>query len=257
MIFSKGALFPVHRRGGWLVFISIIILLFQDSSIIAQEFRLGCQLGMGAYSMEQLKNLEQQLVSQVPGAKQKVADYPSYWFYQPSFSVNWNRVSLGLVLGAHSSGSRYSLVDYSGEYRFDSRITGNSFGALFKLKLNPGHPVNVSLYSEAGYISSTINMNEYFIVDEQLLVDESLSARSHNFYMEPGLEIACPIYFFIVAIQLGYCVQFGGDGLHGFYDGRKFELTTYKGPVKPEWRGSRIGGSLSFNLNRIFTSKSQ
>jgi hypothetical protein len=247
----------IRRRERLLFLIMAGVLLLKSPFIVAQEIHLGCQWGKGAYYMEHLKSFERQLVGEIPGAKQKVADYPPYWFYQPSISINWYRLSLGMAVGIHTTGSRYSLIDYSGEYRFDTRIKGSTFGTVLKFMINPKHPVNISLCSKAGIISSKADMMEYFVVDEQVLIDESVNSRSRNYYLEPGIEISCPIYFVIVAVQAGTFVQFGGNGLHGIYEGQEFEFSDYNGPVKPEWQGYRISGSLTFNLNRLFTKKKQ
>lgn len=250
----KTAFLHSFGRKRWLVLITVFVFLLPGSSIVAQEVQLGFQWGKGAYSMEHLKYYELRLSSQMPDGKQKVVDYPPFWFYQPAVSVSWNRISLGLALGVHSTGSRYSLIDYSGEYRFDSRIMGRTLGAVFKFKINPSHPVHVSLYSEAGLIFTRLNMKEYFVVDEQILINESIDSRSFNYYMEPGLEISCPVYLFVVAVQAGSCVQFGGNGLHGSNEEEEYEFSDNKGPVIPEWKGYRISGSLFFNLSRLFTA---
>ncbi len=225
-------------------FIQIIVLFFlllpKSYLLIAQNVKIGIQAGVGTYKMTDLKNLNE-YVSQNNSLNPKItSNYPAFLYYQPTVIFEFKNINLGFLYSHQSTGSRISILDYSGEYRFDSKINSNAFGILSEVKLNPEKILSFRLYSELGVAKTKLNLIEFFKVYDETLLNDKYAFESYNYYFEPGIKISYPNNHFCFEFNLGYLKQFGKETLTG-----KEVLTNELGDkIKPDWSGFRCGLSV-------------
>ena len=223
-------------------FTIILFILINHSYLSnAQEFKVGFQSGLGTYKMHRLKDLSNYLAYYNSLLPKVVSNYPSYFYYQPSVTFAFKKINLGFLYSFHSTGSRISIKDYSGEYRFDSKIKCHTLGTVGEINLNPEKKIKFILYSEVGVIFTKLNLTESFTVNDQSLIDIKYDFTSKSYYYEPGLKISYPLSSILFECNLGYFKQFGKGT---FKTSDDLNVYTNGDLLKPDWSGLRIGISV-------------
>lgn len=208
-----------------LLFISVC------SAAFAQNIKFGVQFGIGTYSMTKLKDLNTTVLESLPFEAKIVSNYPPYFYYKPAFLFSFYRMNLGLKATYYSTGSRISSKDYSGEYRFDSKVSCLVPGVyadfyLFRLFKE----CRVAAFSEGGIIFSKLGFTESLVVDNQEIINKSFDDKFKEYYVEPGLKFEFQTYpSVMLELNMSYFVQFTGEGLVS---------------QGPDWRGLRLGLSV-------------
>lgn len=229
----------------------LMLLILPASSLMAQYPYLGFQWGVGSFKMNDLSEFNSYVIGGSHLEAELIDDYPPYYFYKTTIGYNYKRYKFGLLHSYQSTGSRYSLIDYSGEYLYDTKIKSNSFAFLVEYNLNPNKVFQISLFSEFGAISSKLLLEEVLSIDEEILSDESYALKASNAYWDPGIRISYPVLFFELYFSASYCMQFKGKGFY-FIDNP--DLPLYGGssvPRNPDWTGYRLGIGININLNAL------
>ena len=228
------------------VFHIVILILISTLQGNSQQLDAGIQAGFGTYSMKDLKMINSTISSDLPFDTKVVEDFPIYFYYRPYILVNTRYVSFGPVYTFQSTGSRVSGKDYSGEYRFDMMVNSSAPGIYGEVYLKPVNKVQGSVYTIFGGLFSNLKMNEYLVVQDEVMTDDDYSFKSSNFFLEPGFNLRYPVKFLKLGINAGYLFQFGGKSFY-FADNKDAELINNKtgDPVKSGWNGFRIGLSVS------------
>lgn len=222
-----------------------IILLLVSCTIpgFAQKIKLEAGYGIGAYSMKDLKSLNNLLLDKLP-VKGKITDnFPA----QPSESVALtaqigNRFVVGLT-GSHSTtGSRVSYKDYSGEYKCDELLTSYAPGILVGVKLYKGI-VDVSVMADAAYSFTKLKMEESLLTET---TKKSFTANSIT--VLPEIKIARIIKRFELGINAGYLYDFGAD--YSASDGSgNIKNTKTNQKISNNWSGYRLSLNLGYWFN--------
>jgi hypothetical protein len=191
--------------------------------------------------MSDLKSLNNYIANNNPTNPKITTNFPAFYFYKPSVVFAFNRVNLGLIYSFYSTGSRVSIKDYSGEYRFDTKLKSSAYGFLTEINLHTQKHFKIDLYNELGLIKTSLNLVEFFKVYDQTLADNNYNFDSKNYYCEPGLKASYTLSSFEFAFNLGYFQQFGDEVFNGknntwiSVDGEK---------AGPDWSGLRVGMSV-------------
>jgi hypothetical protein len=228
-------------------FFVAILLVFQLNSF-SQSFKLGIQSGYGSYSMSGLKGFNSFVVSSIPFETRVVDSYPSYVYYQPSLIYSFNDFSFGALYSYQSTGSRISSVDYSGEYKLDTRIKTSAIGFSiehnFRIVENP--MPYFAPYLKLGYMFTSMQLNEFLRVYDETYVDYGLQLSSDNYFIEPGIKIGYGFGKLDTNLSLGYLFQFGDGYLKG--PNKTYLITDKDKKISPDWSGFRLGISLVFRI---------
>lgn len=232
--------------------LTLLSLLFVSLyASYGQEVLIGFQSGMGWYKMEELKYFNSGVAKTNPIEPQLIDDFPPFLYYQPFISLKWDRVELGISYSSHSTGSRYSKEDYSGEYLFDIRISSQGPALLCNYRILKLGNFCFMGYNELGLLKTTMIMDESLFLDDMSFFDETYRFISSDFYWEPGLEIEYPVSLFLFEFNVGYCLQGNGKGLS--YQGDRYEayLQVSGVNVHAGWNGLRLGLTASINLTML------
>lgn len=227
--------------------ILLLILSSYCSIAYSQDIELGIQTGIGTYNMKDLKGLNEVFFKSLPFQVKMISNYPSYFYYKPTFLLSFNKFRIGLQASYYSTGSRISSKDYSGEYLYDTRINciaPSVYGdfSLFQLF----GKCKVMLYSEGGVTFSQLSLKEDLTVDNENLTNSSYAFKSRNYYIEPGLKLEYQLSKLMnIGLDAGYFAQFGKND---FVSDKNEVLNNRNETIGPDWSGLRVGLSLSVSL---------
>lgn len=225
----------------------LIIFLILAISIYSQGIEVAFQTGLSNFKMSDLKELNQRVY--LPFDTELVSDFPAYYYYQPSAYLTFKKINVGISYSFHSTGSRISRKDYSGEYFFDTKVKSDSYSLNIEYNTTQKENLNFFIYSEFGKISSLLTIKEYFDLYDENYIDNKFIYKSKNYYFEPGFKIIYPIREVKFALNLGYLIQFGKNSFRLIEDSRvDLSIPYINKSVKPGWSGIRIGISVHFQL---------
>jgi hypothetical protein len=213
-----------------------LILTLIPSCLFSQAIKIGFQSGLGTYNMKDLQNFNKSLLRNLPFDTRIVAEFPSYWYYQPSIAVELNNLSIGILCFYNSTGSRISGKDYSGEYYLDMKIHTNSPGIFIETDLASVSRLKFSFTSGIGFLFSRLNINEHLKVGDNILTNDDYNFKSRNYYFQPGCKASYSWKSISFEINNGYLIQFGDR--------------VFFGKVKPNWDGFRIGISVLYYFKK-------
>ncbi len=223
-----------------------ILLLFTVVCGYSQKLGIGFQTGVGTYNMSGLEDLNSYVIRNLPIKTKLVSDFPAYWYYRPSVSLNFDRFSIGFLSTFQSTGSRVSAKDYSGEYRFDIKVKSNNPGIYAEAALFVQEKMQLTFSSIVGISLSRLKMEEYTAVYDEKQTDNT-EFKALNYYVEPGFNFYCQVYFITVGINAGYFLQFGKQAYYT-NNNKDYKMGNpgTGAPIKPDWNGFRVGLSARY-----------
>lgn len=232
------------------LFYTVLLQMF-ISSLIGQTFKIEYQQGYGSYSMKDLKQLNETISSELQFTTGIENNFPMYWFFRPSISLVFKNYEIAINYGFQSTGSRVSAKDYSGEYFLDLEVESHSPGILIAIKLNDFNQFSLNLYTNVGVYYTNLKLEESFTLDNESLINESISLKGFNYFFEPGLRLNYPINSFNLALNAGYNIQLGEQGFYA-ENNKKYELRNpnTNNIVSPGWNGIRIGLAIGYTFNK-------
>ena len=215
----------------------------------SQQFSAGFQSGIGTFSMQQLKKLNEAAMKVLPFDTKVVENFPIYFYYRSSILMKIKRISFGPVYTFQSTGSRISGKDYSGEYRFDMIINSSAPGIYAEVDFLEQNKLQFSFYSIFGVLLSSLRMKEYLYILEETVTDNNYKFKAFNMFAEPGFRLSYPVKFLDVGINAGYQIQFGNKSFY-FIENKNAKLVNPESedPVKPGWNGFRFGLSVFYTF---------
>lgn len=229
--------------------IHILLLLF-PAVLSGQGFLVGFQSGVSSFGMTELKRFNEFVVGFSNLDAKPVHDYPSWFYYRANLAIDWKTFYIQGVYNTTSTGSRYSIYDYSGEYLYDTRIRAENPMVGFGVYLNKGPHLRFSLSNLVGRYDTELELQEYLTVSTINYYDETTDLAARNYCWEPALRCSWRKYFFQLSGYLGYLVQFEGEGLYPLENPDYHIKPGYAiKPVEPGWNGIRAGIEFSFFLS--------
>jgi hypothetical protein len=233
------------------VLISIVLLSVFG---YGQDINIGIQSGIGSYKMKSLHNLNKSMASPLPTDDAVISDLPPYVYLQAEADLGFleNRFSIGILVSAHSTGSRVYYSDYSGLYRCDMKISDYTVGSIFKARVFRFSKFDVDAYSEFGFSTTTLNTEEFFQIGTSS-IERKQTYDSSPAYFEPGIRINYSLKKMSVGLNAGYAINIGDT-----FTIIGNEIVILRNPwtgenIVSDWSGFRLGINVSFKL---FTVKS-
>ena len=193
--------------------------------------------------MKDLKAINNDIISSLPFDAKVVSDFPVYFYYEPNFHLNINKLGLGLIYTYQSTGSRVSAKDYSGEYRFDLQIEANSFGLSVDYDIWSNDNYKLTVGSAFRIMFSKLKASEYFAIRDSVTIDNTAYFNSKNYSLEPGLTFSRSFGNYIsLELNAGYLFCFGAQPFRSL-DNSDYILhyPDSDKPIKPDWNGFRLG----------------
>ena len=225
----------MHRQT--IFFLSFMLLII---TVRAQKFELAASIGMGTYSMKDLKQINKNALEILPFEAQITNEFPPWIQYRASVVYNLHdKYKFGIVYIHNSTGSRISSKDYSGEYSFDNLLTGNSAGILLGMNLFRMQRFTIDLDAIFGGIFTR------FVNKEQLAVaDTVISAtstfNSTSFFCNPELEFTYSFPVVNAGAFFGYMLDAGGKSTWSNWSGMRLGVfVAMRFPYTIETKGKK------------------
>jgi hypothetical protein len=230
-------------------FLFVLLTVAEGISMYSQQLSIAFSGGVGTFSMSELKSLNESL--QPDFDAELVTSFPPYFFYKPSLLLRLHRYTAGLTYTYQSTGSRISAKDYSGEYRFDTKVHSNNMGLYVSADVVKWTNLRISVYAEPGLSFSSLEINQYLCLFDTVLDDQTTRFKALNFYLEPGIDFSYLVSPSVTATaNLGYYLQWGKQDFYtgGDKDNELVNPITDES-VKPGWKGLRFGITLAYNIS--------
>lgn len=219
--------------------LSFLLFLFLLPVFLpAQQVEIAAGSGYAACNMSDLKDLNETLMKQLPFESEVVDNFPAWFTYRVSVVNTFeDRVSLGAIYTHSSAGSRVSSADYSGEYHYDTQLTGNSLGLLIGYKVFRYNKLDVRVRTTFGMMVTNASFDEYLQVNGSESSD-SYSMSSLSLYLDPEIAVHYRFGLFGAALFGGYRFDLTG---HLVLNGQKTNVVS-------NWSGFNAGAELTISL---------
>ncbi len=229
----------------------LTILLFSNGPAQTSNqkiIRYGFDLCYARYAMQDLKNLNRKILNQtkdrIPGLA-TTENFPAFVNYALTFYFPFLRTPYGVYLNYSSTGSRNTYGDYSGTIYQDLIVRRVTLGLFTE------HSFDVFPHHQFYIAMRFGNFVHWLVIDERLSIDSKTIANKSKFW---GLGLK-------LEPNIGYRFEYESWQI-GFYLGYEFDLPVLdlrstqnfdsklflgKSPVNPEWKGLRLGLTLSYS----------
>ncbi|MDD2796990.1 MAG: hypothetical protein PHV20_00200 [Bacteroidales bacterium] len=185
-----------------ILFFSIIVLL---NNITAQKTYFGFETGYGTYSMTQIKQILENSMNTNEIQPHRVSNFPGYLLFRPYLEIEYQYFNLGVAYTLLSTGSRYSIHDYSGEYKLNAQIVGNAVGMFAEIPISSFKNFKFLISAEGGIIFNKIKLNENIQLTDIYHQQDGYNLTSINIFVKPYLKLEYQIWKNISTnIVIGY-----------------------------------------------------
>jgi len=174
-----------------ILFFSLIVLL---NKLSAQKTHFGFDTGYGTYEMTEIKHSFKSSMNANVFKPHCVSDFPGYIFFRPYLEIEYQYLNIGIAYTLMSTGTRYSIYDYSGEYKFDAQIVGNSAGVFAEIPVYSFKSLKILLAAESGIIFNKMKLDENIQLKEIFQQQDDYNLTSNNIFVKPYLKAKYKIW---------------------------------------------------------------
>jgi hypothetical protein len=234
----------------YLKFIFTLILLSQlsgNAQVSPARLSFSVSASYGSFNMEHLKDINEELVRQLPFNVKSVDNFNPRFYFDGSLQTTlFSKMVLGINYQYYTTGSRIGQKDYSGHYTFDLIANGHYAGLEPGVILSNKKVICIIASVKCGALFTGIEMNEDFEVGEIKSTDfQDLKAFSIG--ITPTIKATIPIIRPLrCSLSLGRMIDTGGK-LH-LPDDKDAVLMINNSKVKTGWSGWRIAIELNIDI---------
>ena len=229
---------------------TLIFLFFVFSSLFrldGQKMKVSFQTGYGFYNMHSFSDITSQVYTDLSFPSKIISNYPAWHYYQPVVKLSYGKFDFGITYLYEATGSKISSKDYSGEYRFDTRVNSKSPGIILEEIITDNYRYKTGLFLLAGVNFSSLKMNEFLRIGQEVQQSE-VKFESMSFYLEPGLKFIFPVRRFSLEANIGYFKELHRQD-YSMISASQNKLLVNKNDGETDiWDGLRIGLGVSFTL---------
>lgn len=230
--------------------ISIIILFAAIVVASAQKFELYYSIGYGQYKMDDLKQLQKDILSQVPFPAKLTDNFPMHINYELGGLIPFANgdQKVGIALGGMSTGCRATVQDYSGSYTVDQVVNGFKIGGIYEVRMFTWSKVDVCFSTDVSYLSSKFKLEERFVLGSNKETDV-FEFKSSGICFEPRIKYRLQFHRILLALQTGYFVD-ASSPLH-LKDNQNAELQLDGESIGADFSGFRMNVVLGIKLGKL------
>lgn len=223
-----------------ILFFSLLIF---SNNITAQKILLCFDTGYGTYQMTSIKNIIEKSMEMNEIQPHRVSNFPGYLFFRPYLALEYQHANIGVAYTLMSTGSRYSLHDYSGEYKFDTQIIGNTAGIFAEIPLFSSDDFKLLVAAEIGIVFNEMKLSENLQLTNISPQQYDYNLMSINNFVKPYLKATYKIRQNISAnVLFGYHVDIIANKMH--LEGNNVSITDFYA----DWDGIRTSIGISYRL---------
>lgn len=221
-----------------------IVLLLMVSSIYSQDLMFDFQYGYGQYRMSELKKYNELIIGKYSFDIKEIDSYPPYFYFQYGVGLKTGSQKYLLFYSSQSSGSRHSLIDFSGEFLYDTRIKSSMFGFSYSYLLYADSKINIGVDTELGITNTYLERSELVEVYDYKVREQRRELKSTGLFLEPGIDIGYNIHAFRMGIRAGYALDISNQNL-------KYIEGTTETNHAPDWSGVRFALFFTTNISLL------
>lgn len=225
----------------------ILVLAFLfATAVFSQEekslLKLGLTGGFGGYSYENLEDINDAVIEQMPFDAAVIDNFPDRFYFGGNALIQITKwYWAGPSYQFHSTGSRVGAKDYSGSYHFDQILSAHQLGLENEIRISKSLKPAIFLKISGGVNFSTWKTEEVLEISGETNENHSEYVAVKPF-MFPSFKISYPVYKnFSVAAKAGYLFDLGG----------KYHLSgnkDYQSALKIPWSGYRFSIGVEYNV---------
>lgn len=169
----------------------ILLICLLPVLSFSQSFRISYEPGFGLYSMEKIKNLQQEMIKNNVLPIKSVEEFPGY--FNHSISVDYfldKNILFGINAAYLTTGGRNFLSDYSGEYKLDMILNAYQYGIESEYNFNMSNKLRLFLNFKLGIISSKLNVHESLILHDVDSQASNTTVNQSDFFMKPNTGLS-------------------------------------------------------------------
>ena len=230
----------MNRRYIILFFLFLVL----SNSLTAQKTCVGFDTGYGTYAMTDIKHFLENTMNTNVLQPHRVSNFPGYLFFRPYIEIKYPYLNLGIAYTLMSTGARYSIHDYSGEYKFDAQIVGNAAGAFVELPIYSIQRFRFLIAAEAGIISNKLKLDESIKITGIYNQQDDNNLRSINIFVKPYLKVEYELWKSLSAnFSLGYHKAIIANKMH--LEGDISSVSD----IVADWDGYRTSVGISYRFD--------
>lgn len=223
-----------------ILFFSLIVLL---NNLSAQKTYFGFDTGFGTYEMTEIKHILESSMKTNVLQPHRVSNFPGYLFFRPYLKIEYQYLNLGIAYTLMSTGSRYSIHDYSGEYKFDAQIVGNTAGLFAEVPVYSFKGFKFLIAAESGLIFNKMNLDESLQLTEVYNQQDDYNLTSINIFVKPYLKAEYEIWKNLSTnILIGYHKDIIANKMH--LEGDNLSVSDFIA----KWDGIRTSIGISYRF---------
>lgn len=221
--------------------ITIFLLIALSNNLTAQKTNFGFDTGYGTYEMTGIKQTLENSMNMNVLQPHCVSNFPGYLFFRPYLGIEYRYLNIGIAYTLMSTGSRYSIHDYSGEYKFDAQIVGNAAGAFAEIPIYSIKRFKFLIAAESGIIHNRMKLDESFQLTGIYDQHDDYQLTSINIFVKPYLKAEYEIWKNISTnILIGYHKDIIANKMH--LEGDNLNVSNFSA----NWDGIRASIGISY-----------
>lgn len=229
-----------------LIYISIPILFFPNSSAQSLSFRLG--INYSDFNMSELKDVQSTISSSIKSYLpiRDLETFPAYYVYDIQLMfVKMIPIDVGFSASYMSTGGRSYYSDYSGTYNIDYLVNASTI-AINLEKMVLDSDIDLLIGTKLMLISTDFTLDENIRVEYET-DSNSIETTSNSFGLTLSGALQYELSSFLFRVNLGYLFDFQDD-LHKVGDPDDYLITRGAEKVSADWSGVFIGFALGYNI---------
>lgn len=223
-----------------------LVFLLATSSAFGQ-FQAAVHMGVGAYKLQDLKDLQDEIIDGMPPGASITSSYPSFWYYElQATSPAGSNFELGLRIGYGSTGGRVYYSDYSGELGSDQLVDFVSLSvAMGAYKSFFENRLRLMFDLRPGVAFSNLKVSFYQTIGGSQATDE-FEVKSKNLTAEPTMTLT----WFAGPVGLNLVAGYHLTVIQGALKTGGGTLAVNGSEAGADWSGWRFGGGISYVFNK-------
>ncbi|HEY5590544.1 MAG TPA: hypothetical protein VIK55_05950 [Paludibacter sp.] len=223
-----------------ILFFLLIVLL---NNLSAQNTYFGFDTGYGTYEMTENKQILEGSMKSNVLKPHRISNFPGYLLFRPYLKIEYQYFNLGIAYTLMSTGSRYSIHDYSGEYKFDAQIVGHSAGLFAEVPVSSFKGFKFLIAAESGLIFNKMNLDERLQLTEGYNQQDEYNLTSINIFVKPYLKVEYDIWKNLSAnLLMGYHKDIIANKMH--LEGDNLSVSDFVA----DWDGIRTSIGISYSF---------
>jgi len=191
--------------------ITLTMLLVSAQNTLGQGGGLSIAVGGATFQMDDLKYLQEHILSTYPVEGKITSSFPPYTTISiTGFKQLYDHIRVGVGYSYSTTGGKSSYVDYSGYINTEMYATSHRMGAYLSYLVLGGDRLSLSLNGRVDANITTLNLESYYtIYNFGNAISDKYRSLSPSVTL--GTELMYKFEKFSFGLEGGYLIDIKGD----------------------------------------------